>query len=181
VSKFTLGLALVVMLSAFTVSCGGDTGALEDGMVAGNVQAEPRELSSEMVTIDEKALTCAVENELFSAPEQGGGRTIARLTEKGRTLFSDDVSIGEAGFKHPYSQVRGKLPLQVPRVVKISNGSDNDTKIVEAMVSVVISHPCFPQPLPMLGVRKGRLSEDTPVTMEFDRVGSDWHFEKIIH
>jgi hypothetical protein len=172
----------IVLALAFLASC-SQPQALDEGLAQENLQSAPRELSSEMVGIGTTALNCAIENGLWGPPEQASNRTVAHLTDLGRSLhFSDDVSIGEPGFHGPYTQIRGTFPLQVAKVVKIRDGADASTKTVEVNVGVVIAHACFPAPLPMLGVRRGRISDDLPVTLEFAKYQDDtWHFEKIVH
>ena len=170
-------------MSTFLTSCGSEPEGLNAEIAQASVQAVPQELSSEAVEISTAALTCAIEQGLWIAPVQGANRSVARLTELGRSLhFSDDVSIGDADFHGPYTQIRGTFPLQVTQVVKISNGANASTKIVTAKVSAVISQACFAAPLPIFGVRQGRISSDSPVTLQFAQYEDEsWHFEKIVH
>ena len=45
----------------------------------------------------------------------------------------------------------------------------------------MINHMCFPDPLPVMGVRKGRFNQDAPVMLHFELDGDGWHFDKLIH
>ena len=46
---------------------------------------------------------------------------------------------------------------------------------------VIIPHMCFPDPLPLLGVRKGRFSQDVHPVMQFRLLNDGWHFGKLVH
>ncbi len=132
--------------------------------------------------MSQKELDCGADHDLWSPPAGEGQRSIARLQDKGRELgFSDDVSVNEPGFPSPYSQVRGKFTLQVGRVVSIKDGEDSDTKIVEAQTGVKIPHTCFGDPPEVMGIRKGKYSQELPATLEFDRDENGWHLVKVIH
>ncbi len=129
-------------------------------------------------------LACGANDELWDAPVAGigSGRSISHLQKKGRDLnFSDDVNSDEAGHQLPYTQVRGKFPLQLDQVISIKDGEDKDTKIVQAKIGVKIADPCFDAPLYIMGVRKGQYHDDLPATLQFERYGEGWHLTKILH
>jgi len=110
----------------------------------------------------------------------GGGRFVSRLQQKGRDLnFTDDVTSGDPDFGSPYTQVRGKFPLQLLQVVAIQDGDDKNTKIVQARVGIKVTHTCFDSPLPIMGIRKGKYSDDLPVTLQFDLDDNGWHLTKL--
>jgi len=155
--KLTISSALLAaMLSAFSAGC-GDPDAFNDGVVKGAAQAQPFQLDSEQVNMNPTQLACGANDDLWEAPVVGSDRTISRLEQKGRDLnFTDDISSDELGHQWPYTQVRGKFPLQVDQVISIKDGEDKDTKIVQARVGIRIAEPCFDTPLYILGVRKGQ-------------------------
>ncbi len=174
---------LGTILAAFSTGC-GDPNAFDEGVARNAAQAEPFQLESEQVSINQAQLTCGANDELWDAPVSGSGldRTISHLQKKGRDLgFSDDVSSDEAGHQLPYTQVRGKLPLQLDQVISIKDGDDKDTKIVQAKIGVRIAEPCFDTPLYIMGIRKGQYHEDLPATLQFERYGEGWHLTKILH
>jgi len=91
------------------------------------------------------------------------------------------VSSGETGYASPYTQVRGKFSLVVDRVISIRDGEDKNTKIVQAKIGVKIAEPCFDSPLFIMGVRKGKYSDDLPVSLQYERYDVGWHLTKILH
>jgi hypothetical protein len=119
---------------------------------------------------------------LWDAPDIGPDRTISRLQQKGRNLnFSDDVSSDEAGHLLPYTQVRGKFPLQLDQVISIKDGEDKNTKIVQAKIGIRVAEPCFDTPLYIMGIRKGQYHDDLPATLQYERYDQGWHLTKILH
>jgi len=172
---------LAAMLCAVSTGC-GDPDAFNDGVVKGAAQAEPFQLDSEQVFMSPAQLACGVNDELWDAPAPGADRSVSHLQQKGRDLnFSDDVSSEEAGHQFPYTQVRGKFSLVVDRVISIKDGDDKNTKIVQAKVGVKIAEPCFDTPLFIMGIRKGKYSDDLPVTLQYERYDVGWHLTKILH
>jgi len=172
---------LAAALCVFSSGC-GDPDAFNDGVAKGAAQAEPFQLDSEQVSMSPAQLACGVNDELWDAPSGGADRSISRLQPKGRDLnFSDDVSSGETGYASPYTQVRGKFSLVVDRVISIRDGEDKNTKIVQAKIGVKIAEPCFDSPLFIMGVRKGKYSDDLPVSLQYERYDVGWHLTKILH
>jgi hypothetical protein len=57
----------------------------------------------------------------------------------------------------------------------------SDGRLVEGKLLVIIPHMCFPDPLPILGVRKGRFSQDALPVLEFRLLNDGWHFSKLVH
>jgi hypothetical protein len=172
---------LAALLCALSAGC-ADPNAFDDGVAKAAAEWEPVQLDSEQVSMNAAQLTCGVNNDLWDAPRGGAERSISRLEQKGRALnFSDDVTSDEVGFMNPYTQVRGKFPLQLDRVVSTSGGEDKDTKIIQAKVGIKIAHACFDSPLPIMGVHKGQYSDALPVTLQYERDGNGWHLAKIIH
>ena len=131
--KFTISSALLAaplaaMLCALSTGC-GDPNAFDEGVAKGAAQAQPFQLDSEQVNMNPTQLACGATNELWEAPVVGvavGDRTVSRLLDKGRNLsFTDDISSDELGHQWPYTQVRGKFPLQVDQVISIRKSLRN--------------------------------------------------------
>jgi hypothetical protein len=123
-----------------------------------------------------------VRSELWDSPAQvSQDRTTARLTSQGRDLnFSDDPTI-EPNFHQPYAQVRGAFLLEVGQVSGLRDGEVNDTKLVDATVGIKLQQACFPNPLPIMGVKHGVFREDTPVSFLFHKSVDGWRLEKLVH
>ena len=140
----------------------------------------PLNFQSEQVSMRSEILNCAVEAGLFENPIDVGSRTVARLTDKGRALgFSDDVSIDDPG-RLPYTQIRGKFPVEFKEVLKIRD-VEKGVKRVEARAGVKIEHDCFHDALPLMGVRNGTIADNIPAAFEFDQYGSDWRMMNVMH
>ena len=180
--KLTVSSALLAaVLCAFSTGC-GDPNAFDEGVAKGAAQAQPFQLDSELVNMNITQLACGANDDLWDAPVVGADRTISHLEQKGRNLnFTDDISSDELGHQWPYTQVRGKFPLQVDQVISIRDGEDKDTKIVQARVGIRIAEPCFDTPLYILGVRKGQYRDDLPATLQYERSEDGWHLTKIVH
>lgn len=179
--KFAAAPALLAAI-LFSSGCGGDPNVWDENTAKTAVEWEPYQLASEQVSMNLAQLNCGVYNDLWEAPSPGADRSISRLEQKARDLnFSDDVTSDEPGYVSPYTQVRGKFPLQLTAVVSTKDGEDKETKIVQAKVGVKISHPCFEGPLPIMGVRKGKYSDELPVTLQFEHYSDAWHLTKVIH
>jgi hypothetical protein len=172
---------LAAILWALSTGC-GDPNAFDEGVAKGAAQAEPFQLDSEQVSMSAAQLACGVNDELWDAPSVGPDRSISHLQKKGRDLnFSDDVSSDELGHLLPYTQVRGKFPLQMDQVVSIKDGEDKDTKIVQAKVGIKVAEPCFDTPLYIMGTRKGQYHDELPATLQYERYDVGWHLTKILH
>jgi hypothetical protein len=178
VSSALLAAAILCVLST---GC-SDSSVFDEGVAKGAAQAEPFQLDSEQVSMTPAQLTCGVTDELWDAPSVGQERTVSHLQPKGRNLnFSDDISSDELGHLLPYTQVRGKFPLQLDQVVSIKDGEDKDTKIVQAKIGIRIAEPCFDTPLYIMGIRKGQYHDDLPATLQYERDGEGWHLTKFLH
>src|SRR5579883_452910 len=96
---------------AMLVCLAGCSNGFNDQVGAASGQA--LDLQSEQVSLTPAEASCAIDNDLFLAPAQTGNRKIASLTDKGRSLgFSDDLTLEEPGLTSPYTQIRGKFPVQ---------------------------------------------------------------------
>lgn len=140
------------------------------------------DFQSEQVSLSNATLGCAVDNGLFLAPATFGSRTLARLTDAGRALgFSDDVSVDEPGYNSPYTQVRGKFPVEFTQVVKITD-VQKGVKRVEARAGLRIAHECFGETLQLMGIRNGVIAQKNPAAFEFDEYGEeDWRLISVLH
>jgi hypothetical protein len=180
--KYAAAPALLsAILCGLSAGC-GDPNAFDENTAKSAAEYEPFQLDSEQVSMNAAQLTCGVNNDLWDAPRGGADRSISRLQQKGRDLaFSDDVTSDEPGYANPYTQVRGKFPLQLDKVVAIKAGEDKDTKIVLAKIGIKVAQTCFDSDLPIMGVGRGKYSDDVPVTLRYERDGNGWHLAKIIH
>ena len=176
-----------VSAAAAAILCGllagcTDPDAFDENTAKSAAEYQPFQLDSEQVTMNTGQIACGANNDLWETPRGGSDRSISVLQQKGRDLkFSDDITSGEPGFLNPYTQVRGKFPLQLDKVVSIRQGEDKDTRIVQAKVGIKMSHTCFDSALPIMGVSHGKYADDLPVTLQYERDGNGWHLAKIIH
>src|SRR6202046_2122617 len=181
----TLGFSTVAVLAAglALVSAGCGQGDFNYGKVGHLVEGSPIRLDAEYVILNQGQVDCGVQEELWEAPPplRGivGERVSAHLTDKGRSLkFSDDVTLGE--MRQPYAQVRGDFNLQAIDIQSDRDGPQPGTKLVDIKIGVKIDHSCFPNPVLMMGVRKGNFSQDYQPVLMF-RFDNGWEFEKFVH
>jgi len=168
------------MLSVFL--CGCNRNSLDEGRVVQVATERPFNLESEEVSLTPGQVGCGVENNLWDAPVEAPDRMVARLSQKARDLnFTDDISINDSGYSQPHAQMRGKVMLAVAQVLSIADGTEQGTKIVQAQVQVVVPHPCFSAPLPIMGFRRSRPAQGLAPTVEFDYTNDGWRLEKFIH
>src|ERR1039457_1226822 len=170
-------LSVVVGLAVITVSCGSNN----EFDAKSILEADPVSLQGEQLTLSMKDVECGVQAELWDSPSQvSQQRTVARLNSKGRALnFSDDVTM-ELNSR-PYIQVSGAFPLQVNEVTEVAEGSENNTKLVTAKVRVKIQHPCFQNPLPVMGVKRGNFQHDRAASFLLRLNKDAWSVEKVVH
>ena len=172
--------AVAAALGALLCGCGNSS--FDEGRVAGVIKERPFNLESEEVSLTQGQVDCGVENNLWDAPVEAPGRSVARLTQKARDLnFTDDVSINEAGYSQPHAQMRGNVTLAITQTLSIADGKEQGTKIVQAQIQVMVPHSCFPAPLPIMGIRRGRPAQGLAPTVEFDYTNDGWRLEKFIH
>jgi hypothetical protein len=172
-------LCLAVLLSACKPSS-----EFNEDVAKGAIEAGKMNLEGEQVVLDDSALQCGVRSELWDAPATVSvDHVTAHLTSKARDLkFNDDVVVHDPATRVAYVQVRGEFPLQADSIVSIKDGEDKFSKLVEAKVSIKIDDPCFPNTLPLMGVRHGNFSADSPVALHlhFDESGG-WRADKLVH
>lgn len=171
-----------VALAMVLAGCG--QGDFNYGKVGHLVEGSPIRLDAEYVMLNNDQVNCGVQEDLWDSPPPfkgiQGERAVARLTDKGRNLkFSDDVQIGD--MRQPYAQVRGDFNLQAVDIMSDHDGPQPGTKLVDVKIGVKIDHTCFPNPVPMMGVRKGNFTQDYAPVLEFRFNNNGWEFEKFVH
>lgn len=145
------------------------------------IGAAPIHLDAEQVVLTMPQVDCGVQSDLWDPPTEVSERKIAHLTAQGRALeFDDDVVVTEPGYSQPYAQIRGAFPVQLADGSTLHDDGQYG-KRVEGRLSVIISHPCFSGPLPLMGVRRGKFNQDAAPAMHFSLQGDGWHFDNLIH
>jgi hypothetical protein len=172
----TLALAIVLF------GCKSSTDMNEDA-ARGAIESRPMTLEGEQVTLTDSQIQCGVQSELWDSPiSPSPDHASAHLTSKARDLkFNDDVIVKDPNIRAAYVQIRGDFPLQVQSITGIKNGEDQTTRLVEAKVGAKIDNACFPDPLPLMGVKHGNFSADAPVVFHLHLDDSGWHADKIVH
>lgn len=147
----------------------------------GILESRPVRLDGEQVTLDQAQVDCGAREDLWIVSPMGDGRTIARLTQKGRDLqFSDDVHIGDPAIGVPYAQIRGSFPVQV---IKTGSVQDEDafTKLADAKVGVKINHRCFQDNPPLvMGIRHGQFDPSANPVFRF-KLDGEWLSDQVVH
>ena len=68
---------------------------------------------------------------------------------------------------------------------EVTNNRDDPhqkgARIIEGKVGVVIDHVCFPNPVPIMGVRRGKFAQDVLPQFRFVLYSDGWHRESIQH
>jgi hypothetical protein len=172
--------SLAVLCFSALFGCGNKT-YFDAGRAKAILEMRPVDLDGEQVSLTSMQVDCGVQAELWEPLSQvSQDRTTARLNAKARELkFNDDVVL-ESRYHQPYVQVRGPFSLQVD-VISVEDGEVNGTKIVEAKAAVKITHSCFPNPLPIMGVKKGNFQENLPVSFEFRLYDDGWRVQRLVH
>ena len=175
-------LALLAMLSISLVLSGCKASSeFNEDVAKDAIEGRPLTLEGEQVVLSDSQLQCGIQSELWEAPTSSD-QTAAHITAKARDLkFNDDVILHDASIKVPYVQIRGTFPIQVDSISSTKDGEDSVSKLVEAKARVKIDNPCFPQALPLMGVRHGNFNVDTPVVFHLHFDDSGWHADKIVH
>lgn len=176
-------LSVALCLALLLCACKPSSEFNED-TARGAIEADKLKAEGEQVVLTDSQIQCGVQSELWDPPTSlSPDHVTAKLTSKARDLkFNDDVIIKDPGSRVAYVQVRGEFPLQVDSIVKIKDGEDKNEKVVEAKASIKIDNACFPSPLPLMGVRHGNFSADSPATfhIHFDE-NNGWHVDKLLH
>lgn len=169
-----------LILCIFAAACSQQ---FNDEAIRIRAAERPVQVDNEQVSLNAGQLGCGVDNELWEGtpPADGTHSAVYRLTEKGRALqFSDDIYVNDPGYPAPFTQVRGKFFLQVDRVVTVDDAKDG-SKLVQAMVGVKIAHPCFPTPLPLMGIKKGKFAAEIAPTLKYENGEDGWWPTQLVH
>lgn len=179
ISGLALPAATIVLAIWVAALEGCNSNEYSWGKVSGILQSSPVKLDAEYVMLSQGQFDCGVQNDLWEPASSNGARSTARLLQKGRDLkFSDDVSLGDLRF--PYVQIRGDFSLGAVAVSADHDGPEVGTKLVEAKVGAIVSHSCFPNPLQIMGVRKGAFTQDAPPMLLF-HLSDNWQFDHFVH
>ncbi len=171
--------ALLAGIGIFLAACGPND--FNYGKVRGIIESTPLHLDAEYVMLTPQQVDCGVENDLWDSPSETGqrGRQLARLKPAGRDLkFADDVSIGDMA--RPYVQIRGDYNLAVTEISSDRDGPEPMTRVVTGKFGIAVPQKCFPDPLPLMGVKKGDFTQDVPPVLLF-RYNNGWALERIVH
>ncbi|HEY1760485.1 MAG TPA: hypothetical protein VGG72_34240 [Bryobacteraceae bacterium] len=144
--------------------------------------AAPIHLDAEQVSLTGSQLDCGVQNELWEAPSPlVQERSISRILAAGQALhFDDDVVVAEPGYHQPYVQIRGDFVVGLADGPNIKDDGP-DGKLVDGKLLVTIPHMCFSDALPILGVRRGKFTQDVNPVLQFSLLNDGWHFMKLVH
>jgi hypothetical protein len=147
------------------------------------IEMAPLKLEGEQVTFTGAQVQCGMQAEYWDAPLTiSPDHSSAHLTPKGAALkFADDVIITDPSSRVPFVQVRGDFPLAVTSITALKDGEDKTTKVVEAKVGVKIDDPCFQNPLPLMGVKHGQFSSDSPVIFHLHLEDAGWRVDRVVH
>jgi hypothetical protein len=170
----TLGVCL------FFTGCSGD---FDPGDVPYRTAQSPIQVDSEQVSLTLPQVACGVSNELWEdAVSAGNERKVYRRTQKGRDLqFSDDIYADDPDYPGPYTQVRGTFSLSMASIAGIHDGPDGASKLIQAAIGVRIPHMCFPNPLPIMGVSKGKFTPTLAPTLLYENTEKGWGPAKLVH
>jgi hypothetical protein len=48
-------------------------------------------------------------------------------------------------------------------------------------MGIVVQHNCFPQPIPLMGVKKGKFSQDNNPMVRLKQQGTTWFVDRLVH
>jgi hypothetical protein len=173
---------LMLLLLMLASGCGGGPAAFSNDTVKLLLEAEPMTLDAEQVMLSLMQFDCGLRADLWEAPRPvSAEKSVATLTVNGKALnFEDEVLVRDTGYRQPYVQVRGKFVLRPTEVVNLTESAPG-TMDAQTKVGVVIAHRCFANPLPLMGVRHGKFSQDAPPVFQFKLNGELWGFDRIRH
>lgn len=171
-----------VLLGGLALLC---TGCVQKEFPPEKAQAiiayRPIHLDAEQVMLTSTQVDCGIQNELWDPPSQVSNRTLCRLTDRGRALkFDDDVVVLEPDNHQPYAQIRGDFKMQLGEGSSIRDDGQG-VKLVNGKLVAFIQQTCFPDPLPLMGVRRGRFSQEAMPVLRFTMENDGWHFDRVVH
>jgi len=147
----------------------------------GVLESRPVRLDGEQVVMDQGQLDCGARDDLWNISPLGDGRTVGRLTQKGRDLhFGDDIQIGDPVVGMPYAQLHGSFSLKMYRAGSIRD-VDEWSKLADAKVGVKIEHSCFEaNPLVLMGIRHGQFDLTVNPVFRF-KLDQEWQVDQVVH
>ena len=145
------------------------------------LESHPVKLDGEQVILYPEQVDCGVREDLWTISPLGDGRSLGRLTTKGRDLqFSDDVQVGDPAVGTPYVQLHGSFGIKVMQPGSVHDEDDWD-KTADAKVGVKIDHSCFQAYPPILmGIRHGQFDLSVNPVFRF-KLDGEWLPDKVIH
>lgn len=169
--------AFILILCLALAGC--NNGPLDDSRIRYLLESGTIPLNGEQVMINQQQLECGTQAELWEMQSLGPGLSVGRLLPRGRELkFGDDVQLND--MRYAYTQLRGDFSVAMFEVQSIRD-ENAKTKIVDAKVAVRINHTCFQNPLPLMGVRHGKFTQDFLPRFQFVQVNDDWQYDSIVH
>jgi hypothetical protein len=149
--------------------------------LTGVLESHPVRLDQEQVVLNSEQVDCGVREDLWTISPLGDGRSLGRLTSKGRELqFNDDVQVGDPAIGVPYVQLRGSFPVKVLQPGSVRD-EDQWSKSGDAKVGVKIDHGCFQaNPPPLMGIRHGQFDPTTSPAFRF-KLDGEWQVDRIVH
>ena len=174
--KSAVKVWIVLLACLMLAGCGG--GGFD---LRGVLESRPVRLDGEQVVMDQGQLDCGTHDDLWTISPLGDGRTVGRLTQKGRDLhFGDDVQIGDPVVGMPYAQLHGSFSIKMYRAGSIRD-VDEWSKLADAKVGVKIEHSCFEaNPLVLMGIRHGQF--DLTVNPAFRlKLDQEWQVDQVVH
>ncbi len=149
--------------------------------LTGTLESHPVKLDREQLVLNSEQVECGAREDLWTMSPLGDGRSVGRLTQKGRDLhFNDDVQVSDPAVGVPYVQVHGDFSV---RVIQAGSVRDEDewTKSADAKVAVTINHSCFQTSPPMLmGIRHGQFDQSSNPVFRF-KLDGEWLVDRVIH
>ena len=174
-----LRLGISAGLAVLCSACGHGEFGVSAAMV--QIQQKPHRLDAEQLLISNNQIDCGVREQLWDPPTALGSRTLARLTDRARALkFDDDIVVSEEGHRIPYVQVRGDFSLVMPDLPDLKDAPDG-SKLITGKVYAMVDHPCFQEPLPVMGVRRGHFEEDAVPVIRFVQKDDGWAWAGFVH
>jgi hypothetical protein len=173
-SRIFLASTVIATLGLY----GCSTPDFDNDAAKAKLEGTPIAVSSEQVLLNDGQVDCGARTELWDVPNGN----VARLEQKGRDLhFTDDVRLNDPEIHAPYIQVSGTFPVQVQNVDRLRD-DDKGHKLVDVRLGIVVAQECFAnQPLPLMGIRKGKFTPDAPVVFRFQGSGKEWSLDRLMH
>ena len=175
-----LGLSLGLVAATMLLLAGCGEPGFDRGTAGAMLNSKQVALNGEQIILNANQIACGVEDGLWTIADLGGGHRRGRLTYDAKELgFSDDLNL-DAGAA-AQAQVNGNFQVRTMNTESLDD-VDAQTKLLRAAVGIVIDHPCFDHPLPIMGVRKGEFRADINPVFRFRQVAENqWDFDRLIH